>query len=224
MSLTLKELRAPTTWPNRWLRNLAAGAETMIRDAMVNVMRRKLMVGALFGTGSVPNDGSSTGAEPLGVRYTPGVTVTALSPAAVLEIGDLRTAIAALEDANVDETDTWGWVSHSRTFRTFEFMVDNNGQPILRNSWTDGVRVRSLVDYPYFKTNAVPKNLGSGANESVLFFGSWQELIIGMGSDVELLVSEHLKMNFNSTYVMAVAYVDTAVAYPEAFHVTTGVL
>lgn len=222
-TLTLKELRAPNTWPNRWLRNLAPGAESMIRDQMVKSMRLKMEYSALFGSGGVPDDDTSTGIEPLGVRYTPGVTVATLSPERALTLDDLRTAHAALEDNDVEEGPGWGWVSHPRTFRTFEYMTDENGLPILRDSWDQGVRNRALVDFPYYKTTGVPKTLGAGT-ATTLFFGDWQELVIGMGMDVELVVSEHRYIEKNSTFVMAVAYVDTAVMRSEAFHVTTGVL
>lgn len=221
-SLMLKELRAPTSWPNRWLRNLAAGAEQMMRDQMIKAMKLKIEYSALFGSGAVPADGTSTGQEPLGVRNTPGVTVTNLGRTP--EINDLNVAQGVLEDNNIEESGTWGWISHPRTFRTFEYMRDENGLPILRNSWAEGVRIRSLVDFPYQKTTGVPKNLGVGANESVLFLGDWQELVVGMGMDVELVVSEHVEIKQNNTFVMGIAYVDTAVMHSEAFHVHTGVL
>jgi HK97 family phage major capsid protein len=220
-TLTLKELRAPTSWPNRWLRNLARGAQGMITDQLVKSMRLKMEYSALFGTGGVPVDGKSTGIEPLGVRNTPGVTVAALD--GVPGIDDLKDAQAALEDADVAESETWGWLSHSRTFRTFEYSKDADGKPLMRDSWMDGVRSQTLVDYPYYKTTAIPKTLGAGKDETVLLLGDWQELLVGVGMDVELLVSEHVLLKQNATYVMGIAYVDTAVAYPEAFHIHTGV-
>ncbi|MCP4640195.1 MAG: phage major capsid protein, partial [bacterium] len=198
--------------------------ENMIRDQMVKAMRLKMENGALFGSGGVPDDDTATGAEPLGVRYTPGVAITALSPARLPEMNDLKTAQASLEDADVEEAESWGWMSHPRTFRHFEYMRDENGRPILRDSWANGVRERTLVDFDYHRTTTIPKNLGTGSNESTLFFGDWENLVVGMGMDVELVVSEHVDIKNNATFVMAVAYVDTVVGYPEAFHIHTGVL
>jgi len=222
-TLNLKELRAPTTWPNRWLRNLAAGAEQKIRDQIERSMRLQLEYAALFGDGSVPADGRSTGQQPTGVRYTPNIGLRTLSPARLLTLDDLEVAEGSLEDADVAESETWGWLSHSRTFRRFRYMRDQNGEPIMRNDWMSGVVSRTLVDYPYFKTTNVPKTLGGG-NESTLFLGDWAELLIGLGMDVELLVSAERYIEKNQTFVMGVAYVDSAVMYPEAFHVTEGVL
>ena len=45
-----------------------------------------------------------------------------------------------------------------------------------------------------------------------------------MGMDVELLVSAERYIDQNQTFVMGVAYVDTALGYPEAFSVTEGIL
>lgn len=214
--LTLKELRAPTTWPNRWLRNVLPQVPGMIRDSIEKAMRLKLEYSALYGTGGRPNDGRSTGMEPLGVRYTDGVTVTDMS-GDQLGVDDLGTAVGVLEDHNVDETETWGWISRPSLFRGFEYMKDANGHPIMRGSWMDGVQNQALVDYPYHKTNQVP--LSSGQTD--LFFGDWQELVVGMGQDVELVVSEHRYIEQNATFVMGVAYVDTAVMWTEAFHIHT---
>ncbi|GAB4434182.1 MAG: hypothetical protein Kow00120_00380 [Anaerolineae bacterium] len=216
-TLNLKELRAPTTWPNRWLRNVLPSVEGMIRDSIERSMRLELEYSALYGIGGRPAGAGNTGAQPLGVRNTTGVTVTDMAGAA-LDVDDLATAIGTLEDNNVEETDTWGWISRPSLFRGFEFMKDANGHPIMRNSWMDGVRSQNLVDYPYFKTNQVPL-----ANQQTdLFFGDWQELVIGIGQDVELVVSEHRYVEQNSTFVMGVAYVDTAVMWSEAFHIHTG--
>jgi HK97 family phage major capsid protein len=214
--LTLKELRAPTTWPNRWLRNVLPQVEGMLRDSIEKAMRLKLEYSALYGTGSRPADGKSTGMEPLGVRYTDGVTITDKAGAA-LDVDDLATAQGTLEDANVDESETWGWLSRPSLFRQFEYMKDANGHPIMRESWMDGVRAQSLVNYPYHKTNQVPLSGG----QTDLFFGDWQELVVGMGQDVELVVSEHRYIDQNATFVMGVAYVDTAVMWSEAFHIHT---
>ena len=84
----------------------------------------------------------------------------------------------------------------------------------------DGVTAQTLVDYPYFKTNQVGKD---GSGNSTLFFGDWQELVVGVGEDLEMVVSEHQYASFNQTLIMGIAYVDWAVMYPEAFHIHTDV-
>jgi HK97 family phage major capsid protein len=177
---------------------------------------------ALFGDGSVPNDGTSTGQQPIGIRNTPGIHLVTFAPERLPTLEDLEIAVGALEDANVEETETWSWVAAPRTFRRFTYKKDTNGLPILRNSWADGPE-RTLVDYAYHKTTAISVKQGGGS-ASTLFFGDWAELLFGMGLDVELLVSAERLIDKNQTFVMGVAYVDTAVGYPEAFSVTEGVL
>lgn len=221
-TLQLKELRAPTTWPNRWLRHLAAGAQEKILNEMVRSMRLAMEYAALFGDGSVPNDGVSTGQQPLGIRNTTGITLVELSPEASPTIEHLEAMVAGLEDNNVEETETWGWISAPRTIRRYTYKKNQNGEPILRNTWGQEAE-KTLVDYPYHKTTAIPITAGAGS-ASTLFFGDWAELLFGMGMDVELVVSEHRYIELNQTFVMAVAYVDTVAAYPEAFAVTEGLL
>ena len=221
-TLMLKELRAPTRWPNRWLRHLPAGADQQILNEIVRSMRLKMEWAALFGDGSVPTDGTSTGQQPTGIRHTQGINLVTLSPERLPTIEDLETAVGALEDANVEETETWGWLAAPRTFRRYSYKKDANGQPILRNSWADGPE-RTLVDYTYHKTTAISVKQGGGSASS-LFFGDWAELLFGMGMDVELLVSAERYIDQNQTFVMGVAYVDTALGYPEAFSVTEGIL
>ncbi len=215
-TLNLKELRAPTRWPNRWLRNALGGVEGMIRNSIENSMRLKLEKSALYGTGSRPAGAGHTGAEPLGVRYTDGVTITDKSGAA-LDVDDLGTAVGTLEDNNIEESNTWGWISRPSLFRGFEYMKDADGRPIMRNSWMDGVVAQSLVNYDYHKTSQVPLT----ASKTDLFFGDWQELVIGIGMDIELVVSEHRYIDTNETFVMGVGYFDTALMWSEAFHIHT---
>lgn len=222
-TLQLKELRAPTTWPNRWMRNLSMGAEQQILNQIIKSMRLKMEYAALFGSGGVPEDGTSTGVEPLGIRYTSGITLITLSPAATPTIEHLEAMVAGLEDNNVEETDTWRWISAPRTFRRYQYKKNQNGEPILRESWAGGPEP-TLVDYQYHKTTAVPITSGAGNNASTMFFGDWAELAFGMGQDVELVVSEHRYVEKNQTFVMGVAYVDTVVSYPEAFAVTEELL
>ncbi len=220
-SLTLKELRAIQEYPNGWLRSGGAQIEQRLRDDMITAINLKLQYSALFGTGGVPADGGSTGVEPLGVRWTPGIGLVQLAPAREPDLDDLAIAYGALEDANVDVQDTWGAISCSRLFRYFENMRDENGQPILREYWSSGVRERTLFNYPYYKTNAVPRNLGGGS-ETVNFVGDWSELAVALGNNIELAASDQVAFKSNVTVVRAIVYADTAVMVPDAFHVTTG--
>jgi len=221
-SLTLKELRAPTQYPNGWLQRAHPRIESMLKQQLIDAINRKLQYSALFGAGGVPADGRSTGQEPLGVRWTPGIALVQLNPAREPDLDDLATAYGELEDNNIEEKDTWAFISASRLFRYYENMRDDNGQPVAREYWSSGVRERALFNFPYYKTNAVPRKLGSGQNETVNFFGDWSELAVGMGDDVVLFASEHTLARQNMTYVHAIVYADTAVMVPKAFHVTTG--
>lgn len=219
-TLSLKTMACAVRLPNRWLRNAMPRAEQKVRQAIMDSMRLKMDKAFLLGLGGKPSDGGSTGIEPLGLLHTAGIGLNAVNGAPTLAM--LSAAEGSLEDADVEELYFWRWISHPSLFRKFTYMVDLNGQPILRESWADGVE-KMLVSYPYHKTTQIPHTLGSGNNETHLFFGDWRWFAVGYGTDIELAVSTERYIEYNETLVIAFIDVDCAVLYPPAFHVSTGV-
>ena len=67
-------------------------------------------------------------------------------------------------------------------------------------------------------SNQVPKNLGGGA-EHGLIYGDWSELLIGVWSELDILVNPYESTAYSkgNVVIRAMATVDVAVRHPKAF-------
>ncbi|HML22097.1 MAG TPA: phage major capsid protein [Aggregatilinea sp.] len=221
VNLNLKTLACMVRLPNRWLRTAGGNAEQKLRDAIVDSMRLKMDLSFLIGTGGKPADGS-TGSEPLGLLHTPGVNVRS-SYGGAPDLPMLKGMTKQLKLSNVESSPTWGWIGNPSLFTEYDYMVDTNGQPILRENWSEDRRSARLVGYPTHETTQIPQNEGDGNNETTLFFGEWKYAVVGYGTDIELLVSEHRFIDSLETVILAFIDVDFGVLYPPAFSVQPGI-
>lgn len=218
VNLQLKELVAATRINRRLLKNSAENLEAMIRNDLQLAINLRGDKAALVGTGGIANDSYSTGAEPRGVRYTTGVTSTALATnGAVPSIDDFVDAWGRIEDANVPVSGSWGIALSPRTKRTLENITDTTGQLLDVARWSQG--------YKYLPTTQISntETVGSSTDCSAVYLGAWEYLIIGLGQDVEINVSEEVYRTSGEIYVEAIMMHDCAVAQPDAFEVLTGV-
>lgn len=216
VTLNLKELAAATRVSNRLLRNSSAPLETIIKNDLEQAMALRADLAHLRGTGAKPSGAS--GAEPLGVKNVTGVTATSLGTnGANPTILDFVKAWGRIEDANVPMSDSWGVIASPRTLRFMENQRDTTGRKLDDSEWTNGHRTH--------KTTQIPNNLtvGSSSDCSEIYLGDWQYLIVGIGADVEFVVSTEKYVAEGDTYVQAVMMHDAGVSHPEAFQLLTGV-
>jgi HK97 family phage major capsid protein len=216
VNLNLRELVADVPIATRLLRNGMPNLEQMLKNDIEKAMRLTADHAFLYGTGS--KVGANTGMEPLGVRNTPGVTVTPLGAnGRVPSPGDYLDGWGRIEDANVPASDSWGMIASPRTVRSINNTTDTTGQLIPVERFTQG--------YGIYPTTQVRNNytVGTSTNTSDVFLGAWEYAIVGMGQDVEFVVDESVLRRQRDTLIQAVMYVDFAVAHPEAFQVISGV-
>lgn len=217
VQLNLKELAAATRISNRLLRSASIGLENIIKNDLEKAMGLRADLAHLRGTGAKPSGAS--GAEPLGVKNTPSVTSTALGSGngANPTILDFVKAWGRIEDANVPLADSWGIVASPRTLRFMENQRDTTGRKLDDSEWTNGHKTH--------KTTQVPNNtvVGSSSDTSEVYMGDWQYLCVGVGEDVEFVVSTEKYVAEGDTYVQAVMMHDAGVSHPEAFQMLTAV-
>jgi HK97 family phage major capsid protein len=202
-------------------------AEQMVREDIAKVMALKVDVTCLLGTGIAD--------EPLGVA-------NAVSDLSVLDStgwsvnGNLEPTYDALlnmqgrlEDANA-LTGKLAFISNPATWRRLkkqkvaQYSGQTDGQPIFAPIVTNAVLENNL-GYPIFSTTQIPKAaFGTGAEiESRVFFGNWNELLIGMWGGMELEASTQAGDNtggaFTSvqTWIRAIMEFDVAVRHVESF-------
>jgi HK97 family phage major capsid protein len=229
VTLQLRELVSLSIQQNRLLRNGSPRLEQMIQDDMVEQMLRKMELAFLYGTGSVPADGSSTGAEPLGLYETTGITKTSHVSAA-LGPDDFIDIEGRVEDQNINYGMATGWVSHNKLRRAVKKLTDSDGNPIYSENWMEldigGDRSRrtremDLNGHPMITSTAIPVTTAGDVQTTDLFFGEWEHALIGMGEDIELAVDTSVHFLERQTAIQIVSETDFGVAYKEAFDITT---
>ena len=104
---------------------------------------------------------------------------------------------------------------HPREFGDLAALSDSTGQPLRKPDAFDGI--------PMLSTTAIPVDGGSGSNESSLFLGNFNHLMIGVRSGVRV---EVLRERFADNYqfgLIAHMRVDVQLQHAAAFHVISGI-
>lgn len=221
VTLQTKELVSKSIIENKLLRNSAGNMiENMVQDDIIRVMKLRMELAFLYGTGGVPVAAGNSGAEPLGLKNTTGVTSTSLvskNPA----IKDLTDAEGRIEDANIDYTELQ-WLSHKRARRYFKGMTDALGKPLFSEDWiTNDIKELIVNDHPFVTTTQIPLTTSGQTVTTDIFLGDWTQMLIGQGVDLEVVVDTSRYVEERSTLIQVVSYVDAGVAYKEAFQVLT---
>lgn len=221
ITLTLKTLTVAVRYPNRLLRNASVNINTMLQNSMVKAARLGADLAFLRGSGGKPADGRSSGKEPLGLRNIAGVTIQA-DQGGVADIPMLKGMEKVLLNNDVEENETWGWIGHPSLFADYEYMIDANGRPVLRDSWGDQP-YELLMNRAVHKTTQIPLTLGAGGNETELYFGDWSQAAVGYGLDVQMIVSQEAYVRSLETLIILVLETDFGAFHPDAFVVQPGI-
>ena len=85
--------------------------------------------------------------------------------------------------------------------------------------------MKPFHDEPATFSNQVPTDLGAGTDEHGLIYGDWSELLIGIWSEIDILVNPYESTAYSkgNVSIRAMATVDCAVRHPAAFVSATGV-
>lgn len=221
ITLALKELVSATSISNRLLAHATPRLEEKVRSDLIQAMRERAEKACLYGTGGKSATNGDSGQEPLGLLNTPGIQITTLGNGngAKPTLKDLENAEGHLEDNDVPESDTWGWLMAPRSLRTFRNMKDAQGSYIFDRE------DRVLLDYSVVKSTLVRRDFTVGENSdcSHIFFGDWQYAAYGMGQDIEVIVDKSVNVKQRETYIQIGMMFDFGVFFSEAFHIHEGV-
>ncbi|WP_394659555.1 phage major capsid protein [uncultured Novosphingobium sp.] len=158
-------------------------------------------------------NGSGTGAVPRGVLNDPAV-------ASVPYADDLFSTTAAMiakaDLANVSSNR--GFLSTNAVKGRASLLRDATGKPIPIADTFHGE--------PAQFTNQAPSNLGAGTNEHGLVYGDWSDFLIGIWSQIDVLVNPFAQSAYEkgNVLVRSMATVDFGVRRPASFVKATGIL
>lgn len=205
-----KTLGALTEYSRKLLRQSSVDVENFVRGDLVAVLAREVDRAALHGSGSSN--------QPTGVAATSGIGsvvggtnglaptwahITQLEREVAVDNADLG-ALAYITNPKVRYKlkNTY----RNATYGEIPIWGDNREQPL--NGYTTHV------------TNQVSAALTKGSSSGVasaIFFGNWNELLIGLWSGIDILIDPYTNSGTGATRIVAMQDVDVAVRHAESF-------
>lgn len=205
-----KTLGALTEYSRKLLRQSSVDVENFVRGDLVAVLAREVDRAALHGSGSSN--------QPTGVAATSGIGsvvggtnglaptwahITQLEREVAVDNADLG-ALAYITNPKVR-------YKLKNTYRNATY-----GEiPI----WGDS-KEQPLNGYGTLVTNQVSSALTKGSSSGVasaIFYGNWNELLIGLWSGIDILIDPYTNSATGATRIVAMQDVDVAVRHAESF-------
>lgn len=204
VTLTPHHVGAITELSRQLLMQSSPAVDGIIRQMLSRNIALEIDRAALNGTG--------TGAEPRGLLNDPDVDAVPFSTDLFTTTADM---IAAADLANVGATRgflaTNGVKAAAMKLRTVD------GLPIPYSATFHGEPVQF--------SNQAPSNLGDGDDEHALVYGDWSDFLVGIWSQLDILVNPYAETAYSKGNVLirAMATVDFGVRRPASFAKASGV-
>jgi HK97 family phage major capsid protein len=219
LQLTPKSVGALVKLSNRLLRLSNPSAEAMVRADVARVISLAIDLATLRGTGA--------NGQPTGIANTSGINTKAWNTNSPnFDLFYEMEYELAIDNALRGKL---GFVFHPCVKRSIsklkvaQYSGDTGGEYIIRPM--DANALTSYIGYPFTTTTQIPINLGTGTNETEVYFGNWQELIVAQWAGIEILPSKEAGDAFakNQTWIRIISDVDIGLRHAESFCLGTGV-
>jgi HK97 family phage major capsid protein len=215
ITLSPKKVAAMVKMSNQFIRMAQPSGEALVR--------RDIASGIALEIDRVCLRGSGSASQPKGIANTDSINTYALSGA----VPTFDTLINMEYEVELDKAlnGKLGFIFHPAIKRTLikskvaQYSGDTAGAYIIAP--TSDAELANWVGYPFKTTTQVPINLttGGGTNLTEIYFGNWEELIIGQWAGMQLMASKETSDAFqkDQTWVRIIQEVDVAVRHPESF-------
>ncbi|MFN6933767.1 MAG: phage major capsid protein [Tsuneonella sp.] len=205
LTLTPHHVGTITELSRQLLQQSSPQVEQLVRNMMSRNIALEIDRAAIAGSG--------TGAEPLGLLNDPDVPDVAY---ATDLFTTTATMISTADVANVGDGRAFLSTNGVRLVAMLE--RDADGHPIALSETFHG-------ETAYF-TNQAPNDLGTGNDEHGLVYGDWRDFLIGIWSQLDVLVNPYAETAYSkgNVLVRAMATVDFGVRRPASFVKATGVI
>ena len=211
VSLRPKHCGAIVELSRNMLQQTTPDVEALVRADLAAVLARALDGAAIAGTG--------TANDPVGILHQPGVPVVPIAAnGGPVTWETVLAMVEAVELANAP-ADSRAFVGNPRV-----------KAQAMNTARIAGVALGLVMDeneklagYPYASTTLAPSGLekGTGTNLSALIFGAWSEVLLGLWSELDLLVNpyEGTAYSKGNVLVRGMMTVDIAIRHPQSFAV-----
>ncbi|WP_375403456.1 phage major capsid protein [uncultured Sphingomonas sp.] len=187
----------------------APNMDATLRSVMAAAFARGLDEAVFYGTGE--NE------QPLGIANTPGVQSVSMGTNGATPTGyaPFLDALLALETAN--EGTVSAIVLAPRTGRTFNGLVDGQGQPLGKPAVIENI--------PVLTTTGIPVNTtqGTANNTSAAFLGDFSQVLVGIRTQLQITVLQERFAEFGQIGFVGWLRADVQVARPAALAKIVGI-
>lgn len=194
---------------SEWSRNMLMQSSPDVEQLLRNMLARDL--GLAIDRAAIRGGGAN---EPNGVLATAGIQTQAYATSLFHTAAEM---IAKADIANVG-TAQRGFLTSNTIRKQSMLAQDVDKLPV-------GVGT-IFHNEPVTFSNQVPTNLGGTTNNHALIYADWSELLMGIWSEIDILVNPYEATAYSkgNVSIRAMATVDIAVRHPAAFVSATGVL
>ena len=156
--------------------------------------------------------GSGSSGQPTGVLSASNVNSIAIDthggPLTYNLLVQMETEVG-IDNGLLD--DTLAYVSNAKVQGKLKTIPQIAGYPYYLMN--DG----KVNGYPFFMSNGIPSNLGTGSAFSAAIFGNWSEVLVGSWGGLQLIVDPYTAKANGVLEISAAAYHDVLVRTPQAF-------
>ena len=205
IQLTFKKLAALVPVSNDLLRYSQPSADVIIRNDVVRALQSR------EDQAFIRDDG--TAGTPKGLRYQINLgtnLINATNAVALASVTtDLGRCILLLQEANIPLSRP-GWLMAPRTLHYLMTVQNSSGFFVYRDELLRG----TLWGYPYATTTTIPitqMNVGATADESEVYFGDFDEAILGESMNLLVDASQEAAYYDGSSVVAAYSQDQTVV-------------
>jgi HK97 family phage major capsid protein len=203
ISLTPRHVGSITQYSRNMLLQSSPQIETLLRSMMARDLALAIDAAAIMGGGSH---------EPTGVLSTSGIQTEAYGATLMDTTAEM---IAKADIANVEAKRSF--LSTPGVRKLAMLARDGNDLAI--------PLAMQFHNEPHMFSNQVPTILGAGDNEHGLIYGDWTELLIGIWSEIDVLVNPYETSAYakGNVSIRAIATADVNLRHRAAFVSATGV-
>jgi HK97 family phage major capsid protein len=200
---------------NELLMDTKVDMHTVIVDTMTKAIALELDRVALRGSGTAP--------EPKGIRNVSGVSVVPLGTNGVTPTASasantwdaVQTAARGLRQANFEPN---AMLANARTVSEFAGLRDTLGRYLTPPS--------DVASIPFLDTSQIltTETQGTSNLASSIYLGQWDQLLVGIRSEIQIAVLDQRYADLYQTGFLAVMRADLALAHTGAFSIVSGIL
>lgn len=198
---TAKKLAALVPISNDLIRRSSIQTDDMVRNDLVAALQQKSDAAFIRSAGVNGEPKGLLYWAPAANKFNANATVNAQNV-----VKDLGKAIEKLASADVRFIRP-GWIFSHRTYVFLLTLLDANNNFLLREEISRG----TLLGYPFARTSQVPDNLGTGQDESEIYFADFADVVVAEATGILLDASQEAAYFDGSNVVAAFSQDQTVI-------------